>query len=533
MPTATRIKTLRVVKAGAYTLIVSINAPSNSSPGSQIFMSVTIKNTFVAAINIACVALANGQRFMDTSGTNNWIQPGQQKDFTGQYVTMPSGNLVIDAYSYFLDTNGNWDADDHMKITITTTQTNPNPPVLQVLNSPQSGQALNFKFQNFQPNKSVQVYVQGGGGITVTADGNGAGTSYFIDNDPAGNYTLVAQDNYGHTAQVSFTVLAGKIWQKLTQTGVTINTTQNAGWQNLTRQNVQVAVSQVTGWQKLQTTNTPVAVAPLGGWQKLATLNQNITVKPLAGWEKLQATQVNIGVQSLAGWRKMDTENAQVAVSETEGWKKLQDTTVNVGITEIGGWYKLDTKDLATKAGFEIPEGYNLVLDQTTDAGKKYSGPAQRSVSSWNFLPAAFPGVMWFTKTLFLNKLAGEVEKQGQQLLTMKLYENGTAYFLVMETTNTTTAYRALAQAAIAAIIIAALILAIVITLAITVHMVTDFAYETPGTAISLGLILLGIAGAGVLGFAIYKGTSVKEAVTGKKQAAQSSTKSLAAARKP
>jgi protein-S-isoprenylcysteine O-methyltransferase Ste14 len=114
----------------------------------------------------------------------------------------------------------------------------------------------------------------------------------------------------------------------------------------------------------------------------------------------------------------------------------------------------------------------------------------------------------------------------------MKLYENGTAYFLVMETTNKPTAYRAIAPAIIAAIIIAALVLAIVITIAVTVHIVTDFAYRAPGTAISLGLILLGIAGAGVIGFAIYKGTSVRQAVTGKQPAPKKTTKALATAGK-
>jgi hypothetical protein len=533
MLTATRIKTLRVVKTGAYTLIVAINAPHDASPGDHLGMSVTIKNTFVASINVACVALANGTRFIDSSGQNNWINPGTQKDFSGDLVTMPNGNLVIDAYSYFEDTNGVWQPDDHLQITIPPTQVGPNPPLLHVTNTPQSGQSLNFSFTGFQPNQPVQVYVQGGGGITVTANGSGNGNSSFIDNDPAGSYILIAQDNFGHTAQASFTVTAAPGWQRLTSQNVSVAVSQIAGWQKLASQNVQVAVSAVANWQKLATLNTPVAVAPAGGWQKLAVLNQNVAVQPLAGWEKLGVLNQNVAVQNTAGWQKLANGNVQVAVSQSKGWQQLQQSNVEVGISEIGGWQKLDTKDLATKAGFEIPAGYTLVLDQTTDAGKKYNGPAQRSVSSWHFLPAVFPGALWFTKTFFLNKLAGEVQKQGQQLLTMKLYEDGTDYFLVMETTNTATAYRALAPAIIAAIVIAALVLAIIITLAVTVHMVTDFLYKQPGTAIALGLILLGVAGAGVLGFAIYKGTSVRQAITGKKPAARQTTKALATASKP
>jgi hypothetical protein len=427
MKTATRIKTLRVVKAGAYTAIIAILGPQNASPGAQVFISVAIKNTFVATINVACVAFANGQRIIDTSGDNNWLNPDQRVDFYQNPITMPDGNLVVDAYSYFQDTNGLWQPDDHMQITITPT--------------------------------------------------------------PAA-------------------------WNKLTLTLVNVSIQPTAAWQKLTSQNVNVALQPTAGWQKLTSQNVNVALQPTAGWQKLTSQNVNVGLQPTAGWQKLTSQNVNVGLQPIGGWQK------------------LQQKQVEVGISATGGWQKLGTKQVSVKQGFEIPAGYTKVLDQTTDAGKKYSGPAQRSVSSWSFLPASFPGAMWFTKTFFLNKLAGEVQKQGQQLLDMQLYENGTAYFLVMETTNTATGYRPYAQAVIAAIIIAALILAIVITLIVLVHIVTDFVYKSPGAAISIGLILLGVAGAGVLGLAIWKGTSVKQAITGKAPAPKQTTKALATAPK-
>jgi hypothetical protein len=80
-------------------------------------------------------------------------------------------------------------------------------PTLKVTNSPVSvGGELKYTFSNFQPDQSVGVHVQDGGGVNLTADSNGSGSSLFIDGDPPGDYILVAEDNFNHRATCSFKV---------------------------------------------------------------------------------------------------------------------------------------------------------------------------------------------------------------------------------------------------------------------------------------------------------------------------------------
>jgi hypothetical protein len=66
---------------------------------------------------------------------------------------------------------------------------------------------LFYRFEGFYPSRSVHVYVQGGGGLNVTADSRGAYTGSFSVSEPSGpTYTLVAEDSYGDRATAQFKV---------------------------------------------------------------------------------------------------------------------------------------------------------------------------------------------------------------------------------------------------------------------------------------------------------------------------------------
>ena len=81
------------------------------------------------------------------------------------------------------------------------------PALLEALNSPvESGQALAYSFAGFQPDSAVRVFVQGGGGLTNSADSSGSGSFAFINNDPIGAYILIAEDDFGHRATADFEV---------------------------------------------------------------------------------------------------------------------------------------------------------------------------------------------------------------------------------------------------------------------------------------------------------------------------------------
>lgn len=82
-------------------------------------------------------------------------------------------------------------------------------PQLYVLNSGgvvYRGLLLFFSFSGFNPNDSIDVFVTGGGGLTMQSDSTGSGSSNFTDNDAPGPHTLNAKDSAGHTATASFTV---------------------------------------------------------------------------------------------------------------------------------------------------------------------------------------------------------------------------------------------------------------------------------------------------------------------------------------
>ena len=114
--TALMVPAKQVTKA-AYVEVASIITPPAPQPGSPVGISVNLKNTFVTAVDIACVATANGQTIIDTTGQDTQVADGSEKTFNGR-TNMPGGNLVIDAYSYFKDTSGQWEQDDHLQITL-------------------------------------------------------------------------------------------------------------------------------------------------------------------------------------------------------------------------------------------------------------------------------------------------------------------------------------------------------------------------------------------------------------------------------
>ena len=491
MKTAVLVKNSRVVKAGSYTTITSINAPANVEPGSSMFLSVTIKNTWVAGVDVACIALANGQRFIDTTGADKWLQPDQQADFSGQSITMPNGQMVIDAWSYYKATDGLWYGDDYLQIIIRP----PSNAQLTVLNSPVSGQSLQYSFSGFQPNAQVRVSVQGGGGVTNTADSNGAGTGSFVDGDPPGDYTLVAEDDYGHQATASFTVQAA------------------------------------AGWKKLHQISVPIAVQPTAGWSKLATQNIPIAVGELANWAKLNQTSVEVGLQETAGWAKLNQTSVAVGIQETAGWQKLATQNIPIAISQTAGWQKLATKEVTLKPGFEIPQGYKLVQSTLYPEGKTYKGKAERCTFQFKLTPEQIPGTTWIGKKL-ADSFAGEVEKQGGKMLELKVYENVVPTFwteyLVIATAREAPLSPLLRAFPFPWTIVIALVLVAVILIALifVIREIKTVDWSTPGGVLIGGLGILAAAGGAVLVIGAIA------AASGKKKPAPARSKSLVAARR-
>jgi hypothetical protein len=182
--------------------------------------------------------------------------------------------------------------------------------------------------------------------------------------------------------------------------------------------------------------------------------------------------------------------------------------------TPTTGWDILKTASIKLTPGeFTIPVGYSQVLSTIFPDGKTYSGQAQRVYATFNFLPANFPGAEWFINLAFDQKVADQIKSKGEKPLDMTLYENGFNYIVVFEASNTSASLIGNA-APLFGIDDATLIIAGVITLlaliviGLTVNEVVQFLYKAPGTAITIGAIVAGVAVVTVVGIAIWKGSS-------------------------
>ena len=209
------------------------------------------------------------------------------------------------------------------------------------------------------------------------------------------------------------------------------------------------------------------------------------------------------------------------------GWVKMGTPVTNtIQVSQVAGptnnWVKMGNALTATidVGEAEIPSNFKLVQTITYPDGKKYSGNAQRCLATFSFAPASWPGSTWFIDHTLEQKALNQIESNGEKALTFKLYESGFDYIMVIEATMTKPVAYINAQAQGPLLpweIICGLILVGLIILFFIIKQVTEFIYKAPAAAISMGLIALGMAGVVVVGPAIYKGSSVKQAVTGKK----------------
>ncbi len=91
------------------------------------------------------------------------------------------------------------------------------------------GSDLNYMLKNFPPNVNVWVYVVGGGGLYTRVNENGYGVGSFTPSEPPGNYTLAADDNLGHTASATFSILPGSVAGECIITSIKIQTRDGNG----------------------------------------------------------------------------------------------------------------------------------------------------------------------------------------------------------------------------------------------------------------------------------------------------------------
>lgn len=252
----------------------------------------------------------------------------------------------------------------------------------------------------------------------------------------------------------------------------------------------------------------PGQVAP-PQWEQLATIQVSVKKKVVA-WEQLATTQATVKKKAALTWEQLATTQA----------------TVKKGGQPSTEWVLLTQTSVSVKhEAFSIPPEFIKVLDIVYPEGKTYNGPAERAIAEFKLTPEQIPGTRWFAETVMAEKMASEVEAQGAKMLTLRVYENiqptlWTEYILIAEATNPALPAKAVGSPLVwAPIIYAALaIVSIIVFYFFLLRPVTEFIYKSPGAAIGTGLILLGAGALAILGIAMYKGTSIKETVTGPKR---------------
>lgn len=237
-----------------------------------------------------------------------------------------------------------------------------------------------------------------------------------------------------------------------------------------------------------------------------------------AEWSALDTKSVGLA-QQVTAWSQLGSPlNVSLVAQQVAGWTKLgSDASISLNPQAQLGWEQLAVTGINLTPGIGLPPDYKLVTSTIYPDGKTYNGPAERCMATFEFLPANWPGARWFIDKIIDQHIAQKVKDAGLKPLTLKLYESGFRYIVEIEAATAAAPYVALAPVAWTAIIIGAFVLAALIVIFVTIKTVTNFIYKSPVAGIAAGVIVLGIAGIAVLGLAIWKGSSVKAAVAGKR----------------
>lgn len=191
--------------------VVYNNNQSSINSGSRMSVQITWRNDSNSSSSPQFRVDIEGTGAFDTPIEGSWVAspvaaPGQTVTVTAQSVPIPTdwqNGKTLHAYTMLNGVGGHWDEASTLFTVVKTTIN----PTLVVTNSPVTqGTNLLFRASGFSPNTSLTVWVQDRGGATWTTDASGSVYGGFQDNDPPGNYTLIAQDSYGHRATTTFAV---------------------------------------------------------------------------------------------------------------------------------------------------------------------------------------------------------------------------------------------------------------------------------------------------------------------------------------
>lgn len=175
------------------------------------------------------------------------------------------------------------------------------------------------------------------------------------------------------------------------------------------------------------------------------------------------------------------------------------------------------------QASTYVPSTAKLVASNDYSAAGSYSGEVQEAIGKVTInLPDQLFNVVAEAQTLY-NEYSQQVVQNGEQPIHIEVWVDtsptfSTDFYLVMTATMTQPVQHAVAQAWLPWLVILGVLAVIAFLVAVAAYTIVhteSFIVKAPAAAIGTGVIVLAAAGIGLLALAIWKGTSVKQAVVG------------------
>jgi uncharacterized membrane protein len=452
---------------GTKTTVVFSSIPSSASAGSIVAISIRVGNKTSSSMKVmGGIVYSYGGNNYDaqlTTSDNGIVNAGSYLTISGRF-TMPSGNVVVHAYSYYYDeTYGSWYYDTEETQTVVG-QTVYNPS-LSCSSSVQSGSSLSFSVSGFPGYDSVWVGVVGGGGKYITTNSSGSGSGSFVINESAGTYTLEADDDTYRVTR-SFTVTAAPAY-----------------------------------WSQIATVNTSISLEEVGYWSQIATSN------------------INVGIEEIAYWSQIATVNTSISLEEVGYWSEVYTLSVSVELEEIGYWSELDISTIQMQVGEpepDLPENYELVKHYKSKLNDTYSGPVEMCVTNPFTINLPEQLGAWWLADKTVQAFEDNFKKNGMDILELKLYADTAptlytnfiieaTYVLPQPPPESVALIQIGIPVLIAIISICLAAIAISIAGAISIKSITDSIRKNPvATTITTLLIVAGVVAVTGAGLYIY-----------------------------
>jgi len=414
-----------------YAEIESVEVPLSAAPGSTVQITAKVRNTYSTPIGIRITGYITGVGGFSTtiyqqysSGEN--IDAFITKSFLESFI-MPTVAVEIHTFTWWYGADNQWHYDDYLMKTIPLSGTPTGAISIQSFSYPISATqgdsvqlTVNVK-NDFSTTKTIKVV----GSYSYN------GSSYDIDYS-GGSYSIPAGITRQFVKQIIMPnkpiLLALSTYYQDINNNLVLSQSRSGSIGLIVPDGAQVVIS----------IGQPVASPDpsiIGG-----TVSILIPIIMTSG---VSGTQLKVVIEiqeSATGGSPGDlldtfevTDSFALNITKnitvdwvTKGAIGSKDVTISV----YQGTILLDGNNfddaLHVNPENTIPgTNFQLIEDSVSSYAEAYSGDAQRCIFTFSLGPEQIPGTNW-VKDSFIGAFSSEIEKKGEHLLTVKVWEDAT-----------------------------------------------------------------------------------------------------------